>query len=300
MKTLILLLVLLFVTFSSLAQELQCEVNVHMEAIPTSQRSYLQTFKDDVERYLNSTRFTSETIEEKIRCSFDIFIKQYTGNNQYLAQVYIASQRPIYRGDEKTDAYTPMLRIMDENWEFIYIPNQRMIQDDFVVDPLCDFLDFYAYIIIGFDYDTYEPLSGSPWFQKAFNICQQLASSQLGRYWQQASSSYNRYTLARELTSTNYEQFRIALNQYYFDGIDKISIEPPSALEAITYSLETIAAFRKLNPNSVVIKQFFDAKYKEIADIFLQYPTRDIYDKLSTIDQEHRATYQEWKNKRRE
>lgn len=281
----------------SSAQELLCEVNVNIEAIPTSQRDYLRTFKDDVERYLNTTRFTSETLEERIRCTFDIFFKQYAGNNQYIAQVYIASQRPIYHGDFRTETYTPVLRIMDENWEFTYIPNQRMIQDEFSLDPLCDFLDFYAYLIIGYDYDTYEPLSGSLWFEKAFNICQQMATSQLGRYWQQMATSYNRYTIARELTSTNYEQFRLAVNQYYFDGIDKLYADSKSALDAMLKSLETIASFRKLNPNSVTIKQFFDAKYKEIAELFLQYPSRDVYERLSAIDQEHRATYQEWKSK---
>lgn len=294
---LIIFILFLFGVSSVYAQELLCEVNVTMEAIPSSQRDYLSNFKSDVERYLNTTRFTSENLEEKIRCTFDIFFKSYSGNNQYVAQVFIASQRPIYKGDYKTEQYTTVLRIMDENWEFTYVPNQRLVQDDFTIDPLGDFLDYYAYIIIGFDCDTYIPLSGTPWFQKALTICQQLAPTQSGKYWQQMATSYNRYGLASELTNSSYDQFRIAINNYYFDGLDKLGIDPPKALDAMLHSLESIATFRKLNPTSITIKQFFDAKYKEIAEVFLLSPSRDVYDRLSQLDQEHRATYQEWKNK---
>jgi hypothetical protein len=290
-------ILLLLHSFDSFGQELQCEVNVNLESISSSQRDYLSNFKSDVERYLNSTRYTSEPIEEKIRCNFDIFFKTYSGNNQYTAQVFIASQRPIYIGDDKSGNYTPVLRIMDENWEFTYYPNQRLVQDDYSTDPLCDFLDFYAYIIIGFDCDTYIPLSGSRYFQKAFNVCQQLAATSAGKYWQQMSSSYNRYGLASELTNSSYDKVRIAMNCYYFDGLDQLGVNSQQAFEAILTSLETISNFRKQNPKSITIKQFFDSKYKEIADIFLAYPSRDVYDRLSNLDIEHRATYQEWKSK---
>ncbi len=279
------------------AQELLCEVNVNLESIPSAQRDYLRTFKSDIERYLNSTRFTNENLEEKIRCTFDIFFKSAPGNNQYSAQVFIASQRPIYKNSIQTEATSTVIRIMDENWEFTYTPNQRMVQDDFTVDPLCDFLDFYAYIIIGYDLDSYVPLSGTSCFQKALNICQQLASTQGGKYWQQMSTSYNRYGLASELSNPSYEPFRLAMNNYYFDGLDKLSTNQSEALDAMLDAIEVISTFRKTNPSSVSVKQFFDAKYREIAEVFLRYPNRDVYDQLSRFDPEHRSTYQEMKTK---
>ena len=294
--TLVLFLSLTIVSIAA-SQELSCTITVNTDNVPSSQRDYLKNFKSDIEHYLNNTRFTSDEVENKITCTFDVFFKSYTGNNQYTAQVYITSLRPIYSGNNKTDRYSQVIRILDENWDFTYTQNQRIILDDYLVDPFTDFFNYYAYIIIGLDDESYVPMSGNKYFQKALNICQREGNTSNGKNWQSTSSNYNRYGLADELNSPTYDSFHTALNSYYFDGIDALAIKPQAAFNALLESLETFSSLRRQNPMSVLLRQFFDAKYKEIAEVFFSFPNRKVYDQISLFDPEHRATYQEWLSK---
>jgi len=300
MRSTLVLFVSLTVVSAALSQELACSVSVNADNVPSAQRDYLKNFKSDIEHYLNSTRFSSEEVENKITCAFDVFFKSSnSSNNQYTAQVYITSTRLIFEGNIKTDRVSQMIRILDESWDFTYTPNQRIILDDFIVDPFTDFLNYYAYIIIGFDAESFIPMSGSKYFQKALNICHREGnlSNTTSKAWQSTSSNYNRYGLADEISSPTYDSFHTAMNSYYFDGIDSLTVKPPAAFNALLESLKTLSTLRRENPMSVLLRQFFDAKYKEIAEVFSTFPNRVVYDQLARYDPEHRSTYQDWQNK---
>jgi hypothetical protein len=290
---------LLVVTPLLFSQELNCTVKIDITSIQSAQRGYLRTFAQDIERYLNNTRFTNEDLDgEKIQCSLEIFFTTATSDNNYQAQVAVSSQRPIYVGDEKSDRSTLVLRIMDNNWSFPYTSNQRMNHDEMVFDPLTGFLDFYAYLIIGYDLETYIPMSGSPCFQKALNTVQLASNSAVGKDWQQSTSSYSKFGITDELSNVKYNAFRTAFNNYHFDGIDLLATDRQKGLGNMLSAIASINDIRlRQNSASVVVKQFFDAKFREIAEAFQAYPDRSVYETLSTYDQEHRSTYQEWKIK---
>lgn len=289
-------LFLLLALFSrSIAQELQADVTVNVEKLSSSVRDYLAGFEADVERYLNNTRFTDEDLSgERIQCSFNIFFETVSGDNRYTARVFVGSLRPIYIGNERSTRSTPILRIMDERWEFTYVPNQVMLFDEFRFDPLTDFLDFYAYLIIGFDLETYTELSGSRCFQKALNIANQANSTAFSRDWQ-PSQTYSKFSLADEINNNKYQPFRLAFFSYHFDGVDLLATETTKGLDNILASIETISELRrKQDPRSVLIRAFFEAKYLEIAEIFQQYPDRSVYTRLIAADPSHQSTYQEY------
>ena len=299
LRLLLLIAVLLIVSVTDgNAQELNCDVTVNLENIPSGQRDFLRNFESDVERYLNNTRFTSEDLEgERIQCTFNIFFKSLAGEDRYSAQVFIGSQRPIYVENEPSSKITPILRILDDRWEFGYVPNQRMIQDDFTADPLTDFLDFYAYLVIGFDLETYTPNSGTKYFQKTLQIWSQANGAGL-KDWQQSSASYSRFGMADELNSSKYLSLLSAFNMYHFDGIDLLATKPEQGLEAMLQAIENIGQVRqRQNAASVLVKQFFDAKYLEIAESFLKYPNRSVYDRLRQADQEHLKSYDEYRTR---
>jgi hypothetical protein len=297
--------ILLFIVFESLSisflfpQELNCRVTINVESIQSAQRDYLRNFAQDIERYLNNNRFTNEDLDgERISCNMEIFFKSGTSDSRYQAQVVIASQRPVYVGDIVSDRTTPVLRILDNNWEFSYLPNQQMNHDDMIFEPLTSFLDFYAYIIIGYDLETYIPMTGNSCFQKAINTVRLAANSASSGDWKQTTASYSKFGITDELTNMKYDSFREAFNNYFFDGVDLLATEQKLAQDNILNALESINTVRnRQNRTSVIVKQFFDAKYREIAEVFLTYPDRSIYDKLSNFDEEHRSTYQETKAK---
>ena len=75
MKTLILILLLSVTTF---AQELNCRVDVNFESLPVNNRELLADFADVIAAYMNGTRFTTETWDgAKIDCSLNIFFSSF-------------------------------------------------------------------------------------------------------------------------------------------------------------------------------------------------------------------------------
>jgi hypothetical protein len=278
------------------AQELNCDVTVNVEKISSALRENLRTFKEAVERYLNGTRWTTEDFgDEKIKCSVNFFFQSGTDDGRYSAQVFISSQRPIYVENDPSDKASPILRVLDEKLEFTYLPNQRMVQDDFQFDPLTDFLDFYAYLIIGLDLETYTELSGTRYFQKALNLCNLGQSSSFPAGWQQVTGSYSRFNIVDELMNSRYQPFRFAFHRYHFEGLDLLATKDQQGLDTMIRSIETIGDLRKKQDSrSILVKAFFDAKYQEIAEMFLRYPDRGIYQRIASADPQHQSTYLEY------
>jgi hypothetical protein len=291
------ILFLLFLQSSGRAQELNCQVSVNTDKISSADRDYLRNFKSDVERYLNATHFTDANLYgEKINVYMIIFFTQVTGPNRYRAEAVIGSTRPIYVGNDESDSVTQVLRLKDTQWEFSYVPNQRMYFDQYTFNPLTSFLDYYAFVIIGFDLDTYKPLDGAPVFQKAMNTATAALATTSSADWQ-SSSGYSRYGLAQELTNPRNEPILQAYYTYHFDGIDLLKTDNRKALDNILAAVESVWKVRQQNPMSLLPKIVFDAKAKEIANIFLSYPDPSVYDKLATYDPEHRTDYMDAKNK---
>lgn len=300
MKRIILLLIAgCFLALSVRAQELNCDVTVNTDNIPSTARDYLTNFGAAVEKYLNSNRWTDEDFGgDKIRCTMNIFFLNVVGDNRYQAKVFVGSQRPIYVGNDKSGKNTTIGRILDENWEFTYVPNQQMFKDEYRFDPLTSFLNYYAYLIVGLDLDTYTELSGTRYLQKAFSICSQASSTAFAKDWQQAGTNFSRSSLADELMNLKYQPFRLAFFTYHFDGLDLLASEKEKGLENILKAVETISQLReRQNPRSILARTFFDAKYMEIAEIFQQYHDRSVYARLVTADPSHQGTYDEYRSK---
>ncbi len=191
-----------------------------------------------------------------------IFFLSGTSDNRYAAQVVVVSQRPIYINNDKSGKNTQVIRLLDERWEFSYVPSQSMSKDDYRFDPVTSFLDFYAYLIIGLDLETYTDLSGTRYFQKALNICNLANASAYSNGWQAPTGSYSRFGFTDELTNMKNEQFRSSFFSYHFDGLDLLATKPEAGQEAMLKAIEAIGDLRKKqNPRSILVKSFFDSKY---------------------------------------
>ena len=186
-----------------------------------------------------------------------------------------------------------MLTISDPNWSFRYVPNQAMYANQATFDPLTSFLDFYANIIIGFDWETWADLGGTPYFKKAFNILNLHVGSPFKNGWEQSSASYSRWGLCQDLLNDKYRAFREAFYVYHY-GVDEYQIRKKDAQDKIVNLITVLEDMqKKTGINSVLIKQFFDTKNGEIVDLLRDYPDYKIFERLKKIDPSHAAKYDE-------
>jgi hypothetical protein len=291
-------IVALFVPLRLTAQELNCDVTVNYESISSTNKEFLVDFAREVKTYMNSYKWTNEDLGgEKIKCSLQIFFISASGATGYSAQIFVGSQRLIYQGDGKT---TAVIRIKDDMWDFVYEKNQPMYHNEYRFDPLVSVLDFYAYVIIGYDFDTLEPLSGTQYFQRASNIVNLGASTSYSRGWTKSTGSYTRAGLIEELLNSRYSSLRQGIYDYHFNGLDLLASDRNGAFQTIVNVLNRFAEFKTTEGASVlIIRVFFDTKYLELADLFTDYPDPEIYAKLNAVDPSHQRYYDDYRYKRK-
>lgn len=285
-------LALLFLIFSeaNFAQELNCKVTVNYEGLPAVNRELLTDFAGIVENYMNTNQFTGEAWNgQKIDCSLSIFFISAAGDNDYVAQVVVVSTRPIF----KSTRQSPMLMINDPLWSFRYVKNQALYSNQSTFDPLTSFLDYYANIIIGFDWDTWAELGGTPYFKKAFDIVNLGANSQNQKGWERSNASYSRWGLCEDLLNDKYRSFREALFVYHY-GVDEFQTNKKSAQDKIKNLVDLLFNMKsKSDINSVFVRLFFDAKNGEIIQLLSGYEDTTVFDKLKKIDPPHAARYED-------
>ncbi len=276
-----------------MGQEVDCTIRVNYEGVAATGKELLVDFGGDVRQYVNNYRWGPENLDQKIKCTMDIFIQSISGDDRYTAQVFIGSKRPIY-GTEKSSA---VVRLLDDSWEFTYIRGRPINHNPYTFNDLASFLDFYVYLVLGFDYDTYESLGGTPFFQKASETAS-LGRSSGQKGWQLTGGSFSRMQLIDEILNPKFEAVRKASYTYHFAGLDSLAINPRRGPANVMDALEAIGRTRKqVDPRTILIKVFFEAKHLEIADIFSNYPDRSVYQKLALIDPAHIQTYEEYRTR---
>lgn len=295
---------LIFFRAAATAQELDCEVRINTEQLTSDAVDNLSDFVAQVKQYMTSTRWTKDDFEgDRIKCTFDIFLRGSPSSGRYVAQVFVGSQRKIWdlRTKKPTEQSTATVRIFDDSWEFSYTRGIPLVRNEYRFDPLASFLDFYVYLILGFDYDSYESMGGTPHLQKALNILNLSRSAGSPRGWEfPGSGTFSRTRFIDELNSEKFADFREAIHTYHAEGLDRLSKDRSAALAKVYEAIESIGKVKKrINQQSVVIKTFFDTKYLELCELFLNHPDETIYQKLSFIDPSHQKSYDEYRQKRK-
>lgn len=287
-----LFLILVLIPFTiSFSQELNCTVTVNYEGLSVENRERLVDFKGVIESYMNTTQFTGQPWKGlKIDCALTIFFTGAASETDYSAQVVVVSTRPVFRSTKQS----PMLTISDPNWSFRYVQNQAMYANQSTFDPITTFLDFYANLIIGYDWDTWAELGGTPYYNKAFNLINLSIGSPYSKGWEQSSASYSRWGYCQDLLNDKYRPFREAFYVYHH-GVDEYQINKKDAQGRIVYFIATLEEMHKNVGlgNSVILKQFSDSKYGEIIELLRDYPDRNIFERLKKIDPQHAIKYNE-------
>jgi hypothetical protein len=275
---------------ASHAQQLDCDVTVDLQQVPSSNRDRLVNLERDIEDYMNRHPWGQDELETKIRCSVNILVRSVVAEDKYSAQVFVGSQRPIWGTRGRS---TGVVRVLDEEWEFTYLPTTPLVHNEMEFRDLASFLDYYAYMIIALDYDSYVKYGGTDFYQKAGNIAN-IAKSRGAAGWQVKQNTYSRTRWVEEMMNPSYIQTRNMIYRYYFTGLDSLVIDPLTAQKNILDALSVAELARRWDRQDLVFfRVFFDSNHQEIAEVFRTYPDKAVYNRLVTLDPTHRRAYEE-------
>lgn len=291
-KKLVFLFSLVILSLISHAQELNCIVTINATQVQTSDRGIFKDMKIAIEQFMNGRKWTNDPYKnhEKINCSLLITITKMPSIGSFSATVQVQSARPVYDSNYST----LLLNFADRDWEFEYIESLPLeYNDNTYTANLTSMLAFYAYIIIGMDYDSFSDLGGTPYFQRALMVVNNAQqASRPG--WQQLGSNRNRYWLIENINNPQFQDIRKALYTYHRLGLDTFSKDPDQARIAILNCLKDVKKARDINPNAIIIISFMDAKSKELSNVFSEgniQVRREAYDVITSIDPTNNASY---------
>ena len=278
-------LALIFFCFLSQGQELNCRVIVDAQQVQTTERAVFAEMETEFAQFLNTTKWTDDefTEDEVINCNILITISEMPSVGVFSASVQLLSSRPIYNSSYES----VVMNFADRDWSFEYVQSQPLrYNENTFVNNITSLLSYYAYMIIGFDYDTFSELGGSPYFDKAFDIVNNAQNSNFPG-WQQFNSIRNRYWLVENLRSSQLQPIRNALYNYHRLGLDIITEERKEAEKTIITALGEIQRANRARPRSILTIGFMDAKSEELIQLFSEsdLPTRrQAYNLLNNID----------------
>lgn len=278
-------LVFALASLLSFGQELNCRVIVDAQQVQTTERAVFNEMETEFAQFLNTTKWTSDEFEEEevITCNLLITISEMPSIGVFNASVQILSSRPIYNSSYES----VIMNFADRDWQFEYVQSQPLqFNENSFINNITSLLAYYAYIIIGFDYDTFSELGGSPYFDKAFEIVN-IAQNSNYPGWQQFNSVRNRYWLVENLRSPQLEPLRKAYYSYHRNGLDMIMEERQEAETTIVQALGEIQKANRARPRSILLISFMDAKSEELIQVFTESPLptkRQVYNLLNNID----------------
>lgn len=259
------------------AQELKCTVEIIAQKLQTTDVRVFQTLETAVFEFMNTRKWTNDVfkVEEKIECSIFINVTEESSANIFRAQVSIQSSRPVFNSDYNS----VLLNYADKDWIFEYKEYETLefSETDFRSN-LTSMLAYYAYVIIGLDYDTYSLNGGTPYYQKAQAVVNSIPSSlgsDVAPGWKPFENDNNRYWIIDNLLNTRFSPIRESLYLYHRSGMDVLYDNMTNGRQVILNCLRQIGEVAEEYPNSPFIKLFFSAKNEELINIFSGAPPNE-------------------------
>lgn len=273
----------------SVGQELSCQVQLDRSQLSGSEFSFLDDLERRIDEYMNTKDWTDDQFlpHEQIVCSVQIIILESISLSEFRARLIVTSRRPIYG----TSQSTIIMRVNDPEWRFEYGRGTSLDFDLEQYNALSSVLDFYAYVMLGYDYDTFSELGGTPYFETARRIASRAEGSG-DPGWSVVSSQRNRRQLIDDILSQRHQPLRKAYYRYHINGLDRFVKAPEKARTVVLEVVQTLQDLRRNLSNSYPLDLFFSTKYEELTAIFLSGDLQSrAYNLLTEIDPSHSSEY---------
>ena len=293
MKKLLVIFAVLCACNLSIAQEINCQVEVNARQTGQTNLTIFKTLENSLSEFINQKNWTGEKFKnyEKINCSIFITVTGYDSGN-FQGSIQIQSSRPVY-GSAMT---TPLFNFKDEQFSFQYIEYEPLKYSPNSFDSnLVSVVSYYIYTILGLDADTFSPLGGSDYFQEAEQI---VSTAQRSAYqgWKPTDGKQSRYQLNEDLLSPSLENFRNALYIYHREGLDIMSEDVETGKQKIADAILQMGQLSANRTNSIAVRSFFDAKANEIEKIFSDGPSIEISEVVDVLNDLSPQYSKNWRN----
>lgn len=288
-------------SFSQLAsaQELELRIQVSHSQLQGVDNSKYDDMQTALNEFIKGQIWTNNVFktEEYIKCNMLLNITKEVYSDEFQGTLQVISSRPVYG----TGYDSPMLNILDKNVQFKYAEGETLTFNENSHDELTSLIAYYVYIILGFDYDSFGKLGGTPYFEKAQKIVTNAQSSNYSGWKSFETNRKNRYWLSENLMNSVYTPIREYIYKYHRLGLDLMSTRLADGCTSIAEGMNDLMKVYRQKSDSYLMAIFFDAKADEIVNIFSgssdQTQQNKVYNILKEIDASNLSKYDKIKKK---
>lgn len=252
------------------AQELKCNLIVNSAAIEGTNKQIFSTLEADLRDFMDSHRWTELVYaeNERIECNFTILVKEVV-DDLFRCELQVQASRPVY-GSSYT---TSLVNIRDQEFNFRYKEFDPIeINSSTFESNLTAVMAYYAYIIIGFDLDSFSRLGGTSAFSMAeqiVNTCQSRSDEAESSGWKMTfGSNRNRYSLSANLNDDRFTPLREYYYEYHRLALDNMATNVDNARARIAEKIKLLRDLNRSNPSAALIISFLDSKNDELINVF--------------------------------
>ena len=297
MKFIVSIIFFIALSASLKAQELNCQVSIITDArleVTTVEKEIFEQLKQTIYDMMNTTQWTKDKfkVEERINCQIQLQINSIPSSGTYAGSMQIQSSRPSFSSSYNTTIFN----FQDDDISFAYSRNAVLIYaPNQFRDNLTSILAFYAYFIIGMDYDSFALKGGSPYFTEAQSIVSNAQSSSAPGWRSNESGKRNRFYLVDNVLHQLFEPLRECNYEYHRKGIDKLYDDKIAGRKAIYEALNKLNKVVATRPNSINLLNFVQAKLEELKNLYNDAEVKDKTDVvalLKRLDPANSSKYQ--------
>lgn len=279
------------------SQELNCSVQVSAQKIQGSNREVFQTMQKALYEFMNNTVWTGHVFgfSERIDCNILINLTEQLSADEFRGTIQVQSRRPAYN----TTYNTTMLNFVDNNFQFRYVEFEPLEFDPNTYrSNLTSVLAYYAYMIIGFDYDSYSLNGGQPFFEIAERIVNNAQNAPVSG-WKpyDGSRNRNRYWLIKNILDREYSNVRKFVYDYHIKGLDMLESRITESRTGMVETLRLLQEVyrRRPDPFMYYLTIVLDAKSDELINVFSEaFPEEKsrVVQILDEIDPANKSKYE--------
>ncbi|MBP6455266.1 MAG: DUF4835 family protein [Chitinophagaceae bacterium] len=255
------------------AQEFNCKAIVNASQVANVDQKIFKTLEQSLADFFNKRKWTRDNFEpqEKLDCVISLLINSKIEglDGGYTAKLSIQYTRPVFNSSFNST----MVNYVDNNVAFKYLQFQpldfadnNVSGSDALASNLSATLAFYAYFMLGIDYDSFSLKGGTEHFNKALNVVSNAPEGGAISGWKASENNRNRFWLIDQMLNNRFSEMRTVNYNYHILGMDKMTKEKEAGKASIFECFTKLQKVNNENPSSLIMQFFFNAKNEEIVD----------------------------------
>ncbi len=271
----IILIMWLASVYSLQGQELRCQVQVVSQQIQGTNKQVFQTLQNTIYEFMNNRVWTDHvySMEERIECNLMFNIREQLSADEFKGTLTVQARRPVFNSNYNTVT----LNFVDNDIHFRYVEFAPLEFDlNSHTSNLTSILAFYAYYILGLDYDSFSLFGGTLYFENAERIVLNAQNAPEGGWKPLDDLAHkSRYWLVKDMIDSEYEPIREFNYTYHRLGLDVMDEKVAEGRAEVTNSLELLQQIyrKRPDPYMYLLRLVFDSKADEFVDVYTEsYP----------------------------